>query len=95
MEKDKFVWLFGENLGKTANNNSFYLWKQIVEKDDEIEKYFVLIKNKKNLQLYKKLSSKAKKYIVWKDTIKHHILLPPKQFFFLHMLNMIFYVLYY
>lgn len=74
MEKEKFIWLFGENLGKTANNNSFYLWKQIVEEDDEIEKYFVLKKNKKNFGLYKKLSKRAKKYIVWKDTIRHHIL---------------------
>ena len=74
MEKRKFIWLFGENLGKTANNNSFYFWQQVVEKEDEIEKYFVMCKNKKNMKVYKNLSNKAKKYIVWKDTIKHHIL---------------------
>ena len=74
MEKNKFIWLFGENLGKTANNNSFYFWQQVVEKEDEIEKYFVMHRNKKNIEVYKKLSKKAKKYIVWKNTIKHHIL---------------------
>lgn len=74
MEKRKFIWLFGENLGKTANNNSFYFWQQVVEKEDEIEKYFIMCKNQKNMKVYKNLSNKAKKYIVWKDTIKHHIL---------------------
>lgn len=24
----KYIWLIGENLSETANNNSFYFWKQ-------------------------------------------------------------------
>lgn len=74
MNKSKFIWLFGENMGNTANNNSFYFWRHIVEKNDEIEKYFIMKKNKKNLKAYKSLSRKEKKNIVWKDSIKHYIL---------------------
>lgn len=60
MNKSKFIWLFGENMGNTANNNSFYFWRHIVEKNDEIEKYFIMKKNKKNLKAYKSLSRKEK-----------------------------------
>ena len=37
-----YIWLFGENLGKTANNNSYYFWKQINNIEDGIDKYIVL-----------------------------------------------------
>ena len=42
----KYIWLFGENSGNTANNNSFYFWKEAVKESDEILKYFVLKKTK-------------------------------------------------
>lgn len=70
--ENKYIWLFGENVGKTANNNSFYFWKHVVETDDEIEKYFVLKKNDTNKKIYEKLTDKAKKHIVWKNSIKHY-----------------------
>ena len=70
--KNKYIWLFGENIGNTANNNSFYFWKHVVEKQDDIEKYFVLSKSKKNKIIYDKLSDEAKKYIIWKNSIKHY-----------------------
>lgn len=73
MNNNKFIWLFGENLGNTANNNSFYLWKHVVEKEDNIEKLFVMKKNKQNKKVYKELNSKAKKNIIWKNSIKHYI----------------------
>ena len=44
MEKNNFIWLFGENVGETANNNSYYFWKHVVNKDDGIDKYIVLKK---------------------------------------------------
>ena len=25
----KFIWLFGENLGNTYNNNSYYFWDEV------------------------------------------------------------------
>ena len=33
-----FTWLFGENLGETADNNSFHLWLEAVNKKDGIDK---------------------------------------------------------
>ncbi len=55
-----FIWLFGENLGATANNNSYYFWKQVVLKRDGIDKYLVLEKNEKNKETYKNLSNEEK-----------------------------------
>ncbi len=67
----KYIWLFGENLGKTSNNNSFYFWKEINEKQDGIKKLFVMSKNKENLKHYRKLDRKSKKNVIWKNTLKH------------------------
>lgn len=39
-----FIWLFGENLAATSNNNSYYFWKQVVARRDGIDKYLVLEK---------------------------------------------------
>ena len=41
---NKYIWLFGENNGNTMNNNSYYFWKHVVSRNDEIEKYFVVKK---------------------------------------------------
>ncbi len=67
-----YLWLFGENLGSTANNNSFYLWKETVLKDDGIDKYIVLARNKNNLKVYKDLDKREKKFVVWKNSPKHY-----------------------
>ena len=40
---NNYIWLFGENLGKTADNNSFYLWKKVVNINDDVEKYIISI----------------------------------------------------
>lgn len=66
------MWLFGENLGSTANNNSFYFWKEVVLKDDGIDKYIVLERNKNNLKVYKSLDKAEKKFVVWKNSPKHY-----------------------
>ena len=68
----KYIWLFGENSGNTANNNSYYYWKMCVNKEDEIEKYFILSKNKKNRQVYEQLSENEKQHIIWKNSLKHY-----------------------
>ena len=67
-----YVWLFGENNGKTANNNSYYFWKHIVNIEDDIEKYFVLEKNEHTQKVYSTLSKHEKKFIIWKNTSKHY-----------------------
>ncbi len=69
--KKNFIWLFGENLGSTSNNNSFYFWKKSVSKKDDIDKYFVMSKNQNNLSVYNTLSPDEKKFIVWKNSKKH------------------------
>ena len=69
---NNYIWLIGENNGTTANNNSYYFWKQIVNKNDDIDKYLVLSKNKTNKELYKNLTENEKKFILWKNSIKHY-----------------------
>lgn len=67
----KFIWLFGENLGDTANNNSYYFWDQVCNIEDEIEKYYVLTKSSKNKKFYNSLSNEQKDKIIWKNSLKH------------------------
>lgn len=69
--KKNFVWLMGENVGNTANNNSFYFWKHTVSVKDDIDKYFVMEKNHNNQDVYESLSSEEKKFVIWKNSIKH------------------------
>ncbi len=66
-----YIWLFGENLGATSNNNSYYFWKHTVLRKDGIDKYIVLEKNSANLETYKTLSDEEKSFVVWKNSIKH------------------------
>ena len=54
--ENKYIWIFGENLGSTANNNSFYFWKHVVNINDDIEKYLVLEKNESNKKVYNSFS---------------------------------------
>lgn len=74
-KKNNYIWIFGENLGETANNNSFYFWKHIVnQKKDSINKYIILAKNKKNKKMYKTLNKKEREAVVWRNSLKHFIL---------------------
>ena len=67
----KFIWLIGENLSKTADNNGYYFWRGAVKKKDDIDKYLVLEKNPDNVALYKGLPEYCKKFVVWRDTPEH------------------------
>ena len=67
----KIVWLFGENEGRTLNNNSFYFWEQICSIDDEILKYYVVEKNDNNVKIVSTFSDKLKDKIVWKNSEEH------------------------
>lgn len=84
-EINKIIWLFGENEGNTLNNNSYFMWEQVVGYNDEIEKYFVVKKTKKNIKLVKKLSKEKQEYIVWKNTIKHWKLYLESDMFFVSL----------
>lgn len=70
----KVVWLFGENEGRTLNNNSFYLWKKVCNIDDEIEKYIIANKNENNKKVVKSLDKNSRKKVVWKNSLKHWLL---------------------
>ena len=64
-KKNNYIWLFGENLGKTANNNSFYFWKHIInKKKDNINKYIILEKNSLNKKVYETLNKREKEIIL-------------------------------
>lgn len=67
----KFIWLIGENLSTTYDNNSYYFWDHNVLKDDEIEKYYVLDKNEDTIKFYNSLEEGKKKFIIWRNTFKH------------------------
>lgn len=67
----RYIWLIGENLGKTSNNNAYYFWRGIVEIKDDIDKYLVLEKNSENIRVYNSLPENCRQYIVWRDTVNH------------------------
>ena len=67
----KIIWLFGENEGRTMNNNSFYFWDTICNIDDEIEKYFVVKWSLKNAKKVRSFDKNKRKRILWKNSLKH------------------------
>ena len=73
--RNNYIWIFGENNGNTANNNSYYFWKNVVDIDDGIDKYFILKKTSNNKKKYNTLNKRQKKFIVWKNSIKHYKLI--------------------
>ena len=83
--KKNFVWLMGENVGSSANNNSFYFWKHVVAKTDDIDKYFVMTKSPKNKAVYRSLSPKEKKFIIWKNSAKHFKIYYQSDMFFVSL----------
>lgn len=66
-----YIWVFGENLGLTANGNSYHLWKYAVNIKDNIEKYLVLDKNDSTSKIYKSLSKHEQRFVLWKNSLKH------------------------
>ena len=58
-------------MSKTANDNSFYLWRHCVKKDDGIDKYLILEKNNTTLRLYNNFTKHEKKFVLWKNSYKH------------------------
>ncbi len=79
---NKFIWLFGENVSETSNNNSYYFWRHVCLIDDDIDKYIILAKNEANLAMYNSLNKKEKEFVVWRNSIKHHMLFQNADIFF-------------
>lgn len=67
----KFIWLIGENLGNTANNNGFYFWRHVVQIHDDIDKFYILAKSPQNIQFYNSLDPEFQKWIVWRNSLEH------------------------
>lgn len=67
----KYIWLFGENLGNTANNNSYYTWKHIVDNHDDVEAYLILSKIERNKNIFRNMTKKEQDFIVWRNSFKH------------------------
>lgn len=81
-KNNNFIWLFGENVSETANNNSYYFWRHVCLIDDGIDKYIILKKNANNLRVYNSLSKKEKKFVVWRNSFQHHALFNDADLFF-------------
>ena len=68
----QYNWLFGENEGKTANNNSYYLWLYIIRQHyDAVNAVFIAEKNKSNQEIFSQLESKEKKRFIWRNSPRH------------------------
>ena len=40
-DSEKYIWLFGENVGRTANNNSFWMWKFIIAHHNDVNAFYI------------------------------------------------------
>lgn len=67
----RYIWLIGENLSRTTDNNAYYFWRNTVEIEDNVDKYYILEKTPENQEFYKNLPEICKKYIIWRNTIEH------------------------
>ena len=69
---DAPVWLFGENLGATANNNSFYMWRHVVNRHaDSVAPYLVLAKTAANRAAVAGFSRLEREHVVWRNSPSH------------------------
>ena len=81
--KSRPIWLFGENLGATANNNSFYMWRHIVGRHtNEVAPYLILEKTAANRKVVAKLGAQERRYIVWRHSLTHVLLYLGAEFSF-------------
>lgn len=67
----KYIWLFGENLGKTADNNAFYFWSYVVGHHDDLSAYYIMERTPKTLAAYKAFTPEMKKHTVWRNSPSH------------------------
>lgn len=69
--ENKYIWLFGESGGKTANNNSYWMWRFISEHHDEVEALFVVEKNERTKEVHRQLPQQLKQRWIWRNSFRH------------------------
>lgn len=80
------IWLFGENLGATASNNSFYMWRHIAGRHaNEVAPYLILEKTAANLKAVAGLDAQVRRYIVWRHSPAHAWLYLKAEFSFVSL----------
>lgn len=67
----KYIWLISENLSNTANNNSFWFWKYIVNNFNDLEVFFILSKTDDNKKIYGTFNGVEKEHIIWRNSLEH------------------------
>ncbi len=66
------VWIFGENLGRTANNNSFYMWRHVVNRHSgDVAPYLILERTDTNRKSVANMSPHERHYVVWRNSPSH------------------------
>lgn len=66
------VWLFGENLGATANNNSFYTWRHVVNRhNDAVRPYLILKRSPRNCSVVATFNPVERRYVIWRHSLAH------------------------
>lgn len=83
-DQKPFIWLFGENLGNTMNNNSWYAFLEALNDQNlsDIDSYFVLARTSKNLKNVRCLNKKCQRHIVWRNSKLHKDLYRSADVFF-------------
>lgn len=84
---ERFIWLFGENLGETMDNNSWYSYVEAVSNDEysDMGCYFVLKKTSKNVRNLAKMDARVQKNVVWRNSRKHDWLYRNADMFFVSL----------
>lgn len=66
------VWLFGENLGATTSNNSFYTWRHVVNRHgDAVQPYLILERTSRNKGAVKTFNQGERDHVVWRHSLAH------------------------
>jgi len=66
------IWLFGENLGATANNNSFFMWRHVVNRHaDAVAPFLILEKTAANRKTVAGFSRQEREHVVWRHSPSH------------------------
>ena len=78
----KYIWLFGENRGRTTNNNSYYFWKHVVNFRDEVAAYFIMEFSFSNLGKYLSMNRRERRFVLWRNSFGHFRLFHRADMFF-------------
>ena len=66
------IWLLGENLGNTASNNSYYLWRHVVSRHtDKVSPYLILERTPENQSRFREFSKEERDWIIWRHSPSH------------------------